>query len=249
MNIFITGGTSGLGLDLALEYLSRGNRVGICGRDLSKIPQEILEKYQKNKKLLFCYTIDVVDLISLKKAILEFSQGQLDIMVANAGISIGHKTALPDFEFARKIIDTNVVGVINSFEVATEIMIQQKKGKLVAIASVAGMIGVPKAAAYCASKAAVLKFCESLSIDLDPMGIKVITIAPGFIDTPLTRKNNHPLPFVLSSPVAANKVFMAIEKNISFYVFPISMKIVIYFLYFLPRSLYRRLMRLVNWGG
>jgi len=246
VKVFITGGTSGIGLALAIKYLDQGYKVGVCGRDLSKVPTAVIEKYNNNLSL---FQVDVTSREELKSSIAKFAEGRLDILIASAGISIPHKKTLPDFDRAHAIINTNVLGLLNSFEAALEVMLPNKGGKLVAIASVAGMIGVPRAAAYCASKAAVIKFCESLTVDLLPKGINVITIAPGFIDTPLTQQNNHPLPFVIDSSTAAEKIYVAIENNIPLYIFPIPMKILIYFLYFLPRWLYRRFMMFIQWGG
>ena len=153
MNIFITGGTTGIGLELAIQYLELGSTVGICGRDISKLPAKIKEKHSS----LHCYQVDVRSRENLSKAINEFVEhaGSLDIIYANAGISLGKKTDLPNFELARDIFEINTMGVLNTFEVALEKMIKQKSGHLVAVASVAGFIGLPGAFAYSASKAAV----------------------------------------------------------------------------------------------
>jgi short-subunit dehydrogenase len=121
---------------------------------------------------------------------------------------------------------------------------RRKKGHLVATASVAGFMGLPGAGAYSASKAAVLKLCESYSLDLKKFGIHVTAIAPGFIDTPLTQKNNHKMPFLMSSEKAAHLIKRAIEKKKVLYVFPFRMKIVVTILDKMPRSLYRLIMSL-----
>jgi len=240
VNIFITGGTTGIGLSLAQLYLEEGHRVGICARNLEKFPSEIKNKY----KLLKCYQVDVVNREELRAAILDFAQGNLDIIVANAGRSVGAKSKTPLFSVANDIIDINVKGVLNTFEVALEIMIPQKRGHLVATASVAGFMGLPGAGAYSASKAAVLRLCESYSIDLKPIGINVSAIAPGFIDTPLTQQNNHKMPFLMSSEKAAKLIKRALEKKKVLYVFPRRMKIIVAILEKMPRSWYRKLMGL-----
>lgn len=240
MNIFITGGTTGIGLALARLYLEEGHRVGICARNLEKFPLEIRNKY----KLLKCYQVDVVNREELRSAIMDFSQGDLDIVIANAGRSVGAKSKTPQFSVANTIIDINVKGVLNTFEIALELMLPRKKGHLVATASVAGLVGLPGAGAYSASKAAVLKLCESYSIDLRRSGISVTAIAPGFIDTPLTQQNNHKMPFLMSAEKAAKLIKRAIEKKKPLYIFPFRMKLVMTILDKMPRSLYRALMSL-----
>ena len=240
MNIFITGGTTGIGLALAKLYLEEGHRVGICARNLSKFPSEIRNKY----KLLQCYEVDVTNREDLYKAITDFAPIELDMVIANAGRSVGVKSKTPQFSVANEIIDINVKGVLNTFDIALDIMLPRKKGHLVATASVAGFMGLPGAGAYSASKAAVLKLCESYSLDLKRHGINVSAIAPGFIDTPLTQKNNHKMPFLMSADKAARLIKRALEKKKVLYVFPFRMKIVVSILDKMPRSLYRMLMNL-----
>ena len=240
MNIFITGGTTGIGLSLAKLYLEEGHRVGICARNIDKFPDEIKNKY----KLLKCYAVDVVNREQLRAAIMDFSNGDLDMIIANAGRSVGVKSKTPQFSVANDIIDINVKGVLNTFEFALEIMLPKKKGHLVATASVSGFVGLPGAGAYSASKAAVLKLCESYSIDLKSSGISVTAIAPAFIDTPLTQKNNHKMPFLISSEKAARLIKRALEKKKVLYVFPFRMKIIVAILEKMPRSWYRCLMGL-----
>ena len=149
------------------------------------------------------YSADVKDRSRMREVIEEFAQGDLDLIIANAGRSVGKKTTRPNFEASRDVIEINVIGVLNTFEPAIELMIEQNRGHIAAIASVAGMVGLPGAAPYSASKAAVLKLCESYSLDLKRFNIDVTVIAPGFVDTPLTRKNNHPMPFLMDAPKAA----------------------------------------------
>lgn len=240
MNIFITGGTTGIGLAVAKLYLEEGHRVGICARNISKFPSEIRNKY----KQLVCYEVDVINREELYKAIHDFAPVELDMVFANAGRSVGAKSKTPQFSVANEIIDINVKGVLNTFDIALEIMLPRKKGHLVATASVAGFMGLPGAGAYSASKAAVLKLCESYSLDLKRRGIHVTAIAPGFIDTPLTQKNNHRMPFLMSAEKAAKLIKRAIEKKKILYIFPFRMKIVVSVLDKMPRSMYRLIMNL-----
>ena len=239
MKIFITGGTSGIGLALAEMYLNEGHHVGICGRNLDKVPS----KLRNIHRYLKCYQVDVTDREGLHDAVCEFAKGHLDLMVANAGISGRKKSPLVDFAHARKIISTNVNGVLNAFEVAQKLMIPQKKGHLAAISSIAGMAGLPRSGAYCASKAAVIKLCESMCIDLAPLGIHISVILPGFVKTPLTRTNNYPMPWIMTSKKAAKKIKSALASKKKIIIFPWQMKIIMCCMEIMPRRLYRFLAR------
>ena len=239
MKIFITGGTSGIGWALAEYYLNHGHQVGVCGRDLKKLPavsKSFVGKY------LECFEVDVTDREALKEAIESFAQGDLDLLIANAGISQGDKSSCPQFSVAREILRTNLDGFLNTFEIGFKIMKKKGRGQLVGVSSVAGMVGLPGAAAYCGSKSALLKMCESFSIDFKKFGIDVTTIAPGFIDTPLTKKNKHPMPFLMDSKKAAIKIAGAISKRKFLYIFPLRMKLLMVLLEKMPRSLYRFIM-------
>ena len=237
MNIFITGGTTGIGLALAQLYLAEGHRVAVCGRDLSKLPPTFQgEKFQ----------VDVTSRQEVLDAVRLFSQNGLDLMIASAGISLGEKARLPEFKIMQEILAVNVMGVVYAFEAAMEIMRRQGSGHLVAMGSVAGLVGLPGAAGYSGSKACVLKICESLAIDLRDLGIFVTAIAPGFIDTPLTRKNNHPMPFLMSVETAARKIKKAIAARRSIYIFPLRMRVLMTILAWLPRNIYLALMILLR---
>jgi len=238
MKIFITGGTTGIGISLAESYLKDGHTVGICGRDLAKLPADFLTKYPRAQ----AYTADVTERELLQKCIRDFAAGELDLLIANAGISMGSKTTTPDFAASRRIIDTNVLGVYHSFEEAFNLMQPRGKGHMVAIASVAGFMGLPGAGAYSASKAAVLRLCESFAIDFKQFGIDITAIAPGFIKTPLTDKNDHAMPFIISAECAVEKIKKSIAQKKVLAIFPWRMKIVVYILEKMPRRLYRWIM-------
>lgn len=240
MKVFITGGTTGIGLELAKVFFNNGHEVAICGRHLTRLPTNFETEFPSIKT----YTVDVLEKEVLKKAIDNFSNGNLDMIIANAGIGTGDKSKIPDFDLSRKVLEVNIFGVFNAMEIAMKMMVPKNKGHLVAVASVAGMVGLPGSSAYCASKAAVLKLCESYSIGLKGTGVDVTAIAPGFIDTPLTRKNKHNMPWIMPSDKAAQKMYNAIMKKNPLFIFPWQMKILIYILDRMPRFIYRFLMGL-----
>jgi len=239
MNIFITGGTSGLGLALGHAYQKDSHRVALCGRDLSKLSEQ-------ERKDFYCYEADVTDRETLHLAMKSFEKevGDLDLVIASAGRSVGKKTRDQNFELSREVININVIGLMNTFEGALQSMLSRGRGQLVAISSVAGFVGLPGAGAYSASKAAVTIYCESLTLDLKERGIDVSVLCPGFVDTPLTKKNNHSMPFLMPANEAAQLMKNAIDKRRPLYIFPWQMKIVIQILRYLPRTCYRFLMQL-----
>jgi short-subunit dehydrogenase len=237
LKIFITGGTTGIGFALAKEYLKAGHVVGVCGRDLSKLDKEYAHKIKS-------YQVDVLNLKDLKKAVDDFSGGKLDIMIANAGVSSGKTPNIPDFNITREVFTINTLGVINAFEAGMNNMLPNKSGHLVAVASIAGMVGLPWSGAYSASKAAVLKLCESYSVGFKKYGVNVTAIAPGFIDTPLTRKNRFKMPFLMPVEKASIKIKRALDKKKSLFIFPWQMNMLMTILEKMPRRLYRFLMGL-----
>src|SRR5207237_1640729 len=135
-------------------------------------------------------------------------------VVANAGVSIGTLTAHEDDnDVFRTVLDTNVLGVVHTFQPFLRAFAANKCGKLVGIASIAGFRGLPGAGAYSASKAAAIVYLESLRVELAASGIAVVTICPGFIATPMTDGNPYRMPFLMPADVAARKIARAIERK------------------------------------
>lgn len=239
--VFITGGTTGIGLELAKLYLEKGWKVGICGRDRLKYE----ENFQVKHENLSFYCLDVANREELKAAITDFSKSiGLDLLIANAGIGYKFKTKVPDFEWSYKMVHVNLLGVMYAFEAALDVMIPRGKGQLVAISSVAGFNGLPGVSAYSATKAAVQKLCESLHLDLRQFNIHVTAICPGFVETPLTSTNTHPMPFLTKAPRAAQLIARAIEKKKMVYAFPFFFATIVRLLSILPRTWYRTIMNI-----
>jgi len=234
--VFITGGTTGIGMELAKLYLSRGWKVGVCGRDRQKFE----DSFTTNRDNISFYSVDVSDRVNLKAAVTDFSKSiGLDLLIANAGIGYKFKTKIPDFEYSYKMVNINLLGVMYSFEAALDVMIPRGKGQLVAISSIAGYNGLPGVSAYSATKAAVQKYAESLHLDLKQFNIAVTTICPGFVETPLTDSNNHKMPFIMKAPKAAVKIARAIEKKKMIYAFPFIIASFVRLISILPRTWYR----------
>lgn len=237
--VFITGGTTGIGMELAKIYANRGWKVGVCGRDRHKFE----ESFQIHRENITFYQVDVANREELKKAILGFSSSiGLDLLIANAGIGYKFKTKVPDFEYSYKMIHVNLLGVMYAFEAALDVMIPRSKGQLVAVSSIAGYNGLPGVSAYSASKAGVLKYCESLHLDMKQFNIDVTTICPGFVETPLTDNNHHPMPFIMKAPKAAELIVRAIDKKKMVYAFPFFFSTLVRILGIIPRTWYKMFM-------
>ena len=151
------------------------------------------------------------------------AQGVPDVVIANAGISVGMDTAvLADLEVMRATYETNNLGLAATFHPFVAPMVARKSGTLVGIASVAGMRGLPGHGAYSSSKAAVIAYCESLRGELRASGVRVVTIAPGYIDTPLTQGNRYSMPFLMSAEAFADRAFAAISAGDRFRFIPVA---------------------------
>jgi short-subunit dehydrogenase len=238
--VFITGASSGIGQALALRYHLAGYRLALVARRTD----EIKSWAETHGIIDSCYKIYSAD-VSLPDSIIGAGQaciqlqGLPDVVIANAGISLGVDTAIrEDMGVMTHILATNTVGVAATFHPFVAAMAARGHGKLVGMASVAGIRGLPGHGAYCASKAALISYCESLRGEMRPTGVKVVTLCPGYIDTPLTRKNKYPMPFLMRPQDFAAKAFKAIESGASYRVIPWQMGWVAKLLRALPNTLF-----------
>jgi short-subunit dehydrogenase len=233
VNIFITGASSGIGEALAREFAARGHTLGLVARRASVLQEAAARLPGKH----FVYAADVNDAAAMRDAGAQFDAdcGGADIVIANAGISVGVLTEyFEDLAVFKDVLMTNVVAMAHTFHPFIGPMRTRRRGQLVGIASVAGIRGLPGSEAYCASKAAVISYCESLRVELKKTGIQVTTICPGFVRTPLTAKNKYSMPFVMDAAPFAKKCADAILSGTSYRVVPWQMGIVAKLLRVLP---------------
>lgn len=238
--VFITGASSGLGLALAKRYASQGARLGLVGRR-SEVLQALADSLPGDHR---CYALDVRDRVALHAAAHDFlaACGTVDVVVASAGISAGTLTDHPeDFAAFQAIVDINLMATVSTFEPFIAPMRAAGAGRLVGIASVAGVRGLPGAGAYSASKAAVATYCESLRNELVPDGIRVVTIAPGYIRTPMTDHNPYRMPFLMDPNAFARRAVDVIERGSRYTVIPWQMGVVARLMRVLPDVLFDRL--------
>lgn len=241
MNVFVTGASSGIGAALAHEYAARGARLGLVARRQALLDELVAGLPGAH----LCYPADVTDrdaLIAAARAF-EAATGGADVVIANAGISIGVLTEhYEDLAVFSQVLETNVVSLANTFHPFIAPMRKRRGGKLVGIASVAGIRGLPGSEAYCASKAAAISYLESLRVELGRYGIRVLTIAPGFVRTPLTARNPYTMPFLMDPDRFARAAADAIAAGRSYTVIPWQMAIVAKLLRVLPNWLFDRVM-------
>jgi short-subunit dehydrogenase len=222
-------------------YAARGAALGLVARREERL-REIAASLPSKPDV---YAADVRDQRTLQAAAADFiaRRGLPDIVIGNAGISVGTLTEFADdANVFRETLETNVTGLVQTFQPFVQPMRAAGRGTLVGIASVAGFRGLPGAGAYSASKAAAIGYCESLRVELHGSGVSVVTICPGFIDTPMTKKNPYPMPFLLDADDAARRMARAIDARKTFCVIPWQMAIVGALLRILPNAVYDRIL-------
>jgi len=237
---FVTGASSGIGQALAARFHAAGYRLALAARRTAEI-----EAWAASRGIgardVQVYGADVaqIDSIVAAGAACMKRQGVPDVVIANAGISVGIDTEdRGDLDVLAETLAINNVGLAATFHPFVAAMRARGSGRLVGIASVAAIRGLPGHGAYCASKAGVVAYCESLRGELRASGVEVVTLLPGYVDTPLTRGNRYGMPFLLQPEVFADRAFRAIEAGASYRVIPWQMGVVAKLMRALPNALF-----------
>jgi short-subunit dehydrogenase len=219
--VLITGASSGIGAGLAQELGTRGARLGLIARRSDVLEKLVGEVVSKGGKAL-ALPADVRDAESVQAAADRLRQefGRIDVLIANAGIGATTDAAQLNPGEVANVVNVNVIGAANSVAAVVPDMIARGAGHLVVISSLAAYRGLPKSAAYCASKAGVSAFFESLRLDLEPRGVDVTIIHPGFIKTPLTAGRQAQMPYLMELQDAVQKIVSVIERRKKSYAFP-----------------------------
>jgi short-subunit dehydrogenase len=240
--VFITGASSGIGQALARRYYDAGYRLALSARRTAEV-QDWASANAISASRFQVYGADVANVNSIVAAgeACIAAQGLPDVVIANAGISVGMDTAhREDIAVMEQTFATNNLGAAATFHPFVAAMVARGTGTLVGIGSVAGIRGLPGHGAYCASKAALIAYCESLRGDLRSSGVQVVTICPGYIDTPLTRQNRYAMPFLMNADRFADQAFVAISRGSSYQVIPWQMGLVAKLLRLLPNAVFDR---------
>jgi NADP-dependent 3-hydroxy acid dehydrogenase YdfG len=241
--VFLTGASSGIGEGLALALADRGAILGLLARRRENLTK-LAKKCEANGATAFVYACDVTDAKALADAADSIRRefGHIDILIANAGVS-GADQATRDYDpgAVKKVIDINLLGAVNAVHAVLPQMLQRGSGQLVAISSLAGIRGLPKSAAYSASKAGMTAFFESVRLDTLGRGIDVTIIQPGFIETPLTAGRTSNMPFLMTLDQAIPHFIKAIEKKKKFASFPLQLASIVRAGKVFPAWLYDRI--------
>ncbi len=242
--VFITGASSGIGQALALRYYQAGWRLALLARRAGEIERWAREQgLDAGRYAVYGADVAVTDSIVAAAQACIAAQGLPDTVIANAGISAGVDTAVRgDIDVLARTFAVNNIGLAATFHPFVVPMARRGSGRLVGIASVAAIRGLPGHGAYCASKAGVVSYCESLRGELRSSGVRVVTLCPGYVDTPLTRGNRYGMPFLMTAPDFAGRAFRAIESGVSYRVIPWQMGVVAKLLRLLPNPLFDRLL-------
>ncbi|MDQ3749928.1 MAG: SDR family NAD(P)-dependent oxidoreductase [Acidobacteriota bacterium] len=220
--VFLTGASSGIGEALALAMAKRGATLGLLARR-EELLKELAEKCERNGGKARYFAVDVTDAKSVAEAAesLQNEFGKVDILIANAGIGGNNsETRNLNPQAVAQVININLLGAVNAVSAILPAMLENKNGQLIAISSLAGFRGLPKSAAYSASKAGMTAFFESVRLDVQTKGVAVTIIQPGFIKTPLTSGRNNKMPFLMELEDAIPLFLRAIEKRKKFAAFP-----------------------------
>ena len=237
--IWITGASSGIGKALAIKFAEKGWTVAASARR-----ENLLEDLNKFNPNIYSFPLDVTEIENCKlianKIIEKF--GGIDICVFSTGMHDPKSEKRFNLNKIREIMEVNYFGTMNSINSIYEYFSEKKNGQISIISSVAGYRGLPAAGAYCASKAALTSYAESLNFDMQMKNVKVSLISPGFIKTPMTDQNDFPMPMIKSPEFAANEIFKGLTEKKSFEIhFPKAFTYFLKFLQILPSSIYFKL--------
>jgi short-subunit dehydrogenase len=238
--VFVTGASSGIGEALARHYAGSFPALGLAARRKAELDALATSLPVK----CATYPLDVTDQQAIERAAKDYIQrfGVPDLVIANAGISVGtHGDDLADISKLRRVLEVNVTGLAATLAAFAPAMRAARHGTLCGIASVAGFRGIPGAGAYSSSKAAAISWLEALRVELRGSGVSVVTICPGYIDTPMTQVNHYRMPFLLPPDEAARRIARAIAAKRRLAVIPWQMAIIGRIMKMLPPAAYDRL--------
>ncbi len=237
--VWCTGAGKGLGRSVALKLAERGHHVAISSRTPEDLDAVVKAAAGFSGRVV-SFVLDVTDQDAVFLAVdaIEQDLGDLDLVILNAGTHtpVG-ATSLSIHPF-RKLMETNFMGAVHGLAAVLPRFIERGRGHLAVVSSVAGYRGLPTAAAYGASKAALINMCEALKPELDTVGVTISVVNPGFVKTPLTDQNDFPMPFLMDVDDAAEQMVRGLESGRFEITFPKRFTWIMKLLRCLPYSLY-----------
>jgi len=240
---WITGASTGIGREIALQLARQGVIVAASARSRDK-----LETLTREQPGIRGYPVDVTDAAAVSDVHQRIVDevGSLDLAILNAGVWHPMKASKYDAHRAAESVSVNYLGIANALEPLIPAMRERGRGHIALVASVAGYRGLPKAAAYAPSKAAVISLAEVLRLELASDGLVVSVINPGFVDTPMTAENRFPMPYIIKPDDAAIRIIRGLTRERFEIAFPWQLVALLKFARILPYSLYFRLARRTN---
>lgn len=241
---WVTGAGKGIGRALALRLATGGCVVAVSARTEADLQSLAIEASGLPGKI-HPFVLDVVDPVATAAAVAHIRDaiGPLDLAILNAGTHRGVSARGLDAAVVRSLVDVNLMGTVNCLAAILPDFIERRSGRIAVVASVAGYRGLPTAAAYGATKAALINMCEALKPELDQWGVGLTLINPGFVDTPLTQKNDFPMPFMISADTAADAIMRGLDLGRFEIVFPWRMAVAMKLLRVLPYAVVFRVTR------
>lgn len=238
--VWITGASTGIGRELALHYAGRGCRVAISARSVEK-----LTALARLNHLLVPFAVDVTDQQAVARVhgAITSQLGPIDLAILNAGVWDQMASREFDAKRVRDSMTVNYTGIANALEPLIRDMVARRTGHLALVASVAGYRGLPKAAAYAPTKAALISLAEVLRLELAADNIAVSVINPGFVETPMTSVNTFPMPFILTAEDAAKRIMHGLDAKKFEIAFPWQLVTMLKFLRILPGAFYYQIAR------
>ena len=207
--VWVIGASYGIGAELGRELIKLGARVALSARST-----DLLHQIAKNSQAIVA-PLDVTDVNAVRTAAatINGAWGGIDLVLIVAGTHVEMRADDFDLVRAKKLLQVNVEGVLNCLDPVLPMLLAQKRGGVAIVASVAGYRGLPKALIYGPTKAALINLAESLYLDLQPRGIGVYLVNPGFVDTPLTQKNDFKMPALMPADQAARATLEGIAAG------------------------------------
>lgn len=232
---WITGASSGIGLELARLLDGKVTHLAVSARS-----QDKLSKLAAQCKNVVSYPLDVTDADAVVDSVgdIEAAAGPIDLAVLNAGVWQLMDVAELDLKAIRTGIEVNYMGVVHAINALLPGMLARGAGQIAIVASVAGYRGLPRSAAYGPTKAALINLAETLRTELAPRGITVSVVNPGFVDTPMTRDNTFPMPNIISAKDAAQSLLAGLERRKYEIIFPRAFVFKMKLLRLLPNAMY-----------
>jgi short-subunit dehydrogenase len=229
-SIVITGASGGIGEALALDYATPGVALALTGRDKARL-ESVAAACRAKGATVRAGAINVVDRQALAEWLTAFDMAHpVDLLIANAGVSIDQdNSSLHDFSIIRETLDVNVGGVLNTVEPLLARMQARRAGQIGLMSSLASFIGLPYAASYNASKAAVRVWGESIRYVLRKDGIGVSVICPGFVRTRITSQAPFPMPFIMGTARASAIIRRGLARDHARIAFPVGLKAAVWF--------------------